>query len=131
LSDFGGGGFAGEGTTGSIAGSETFAGPGGVSGESAVLPGTGGEGGGEPAQQGSAGAGDTVVDPLSAALALEEAGETEDLEMARDGRLGHPEDVGELADAEGLVEEEPEEPPAGLVGESLGEGDEVSHRKKT
>jgi hypothetical protein len=55
----------------------------------------------------------------------------EDLEVAGGGGLGQAEDVGEFADAERLVEEETEQPPAGLVGEGVGEGDQFPHREKS
>jgi hypothetical protein len=79
-------------------------------------------------QQRTPGAGDAVVDPLAASLALEQGGAAEDLEVAGGGGLGQFEDVGEFTNAEWLVEKETEEPPTGLVGKGMGEGDEFSHR---
>jgi hypothetical protein len=89
---------------------------------------SGAEGLGELYQQRTPGAGDAVVDPFSAPLALEQVGAAEDLEVAGGGGLGQCEDVGEFTNAEWLIEKKTEEPPTGLIGKGMSEGDEVSHR---
>lgn len=67
---------------------------------------------------------DAEIGPFFTFLALKEAGPADDLDVAGYGGLGHFENRCEFANAEGVVEHETNNAPAGGIGEGAGESDD-------